>query len=133
MRTRLLDIQKDKERSENARRLREEKKFAHKAQAAALQQKQQNKKRLADAVKSHRKGMKAELQSMLSNAADLEDDEVGSRALTQPPLARPHRTGKEQDEQSAAQQEVRLRRAKEALKDEQQGEVSNYWLDRTCF
>lgn len=75
VRQKLLDIQKDKERHENARRLREEKKFAQKSQTAALLQKQANKRKLAEAVKSHRKGMKAQLETMLNNASKLEDEE----------------------------------------------------------
>uniref|UniRef100_A0A1I7SVQ1 rRNA-processing protein EBP2 homolog n=1 Tax=Bursaphelenchus xylophilus TaxID=6326 RepID=A0A1I7SVQ1_BURXY len=79
VRERILEIQKDKERSENAKRLREEKKFAQKAQASALQQKQDNKRKLAEAVKKHRKGMKAQLETMLSNASNLQDEEEHER------------------------------------------------------
>ncbi|CAD5211484.1 unnamed protein product [Bursaphelenchus okinawaensis] len=79
VRERIVEIQKDKEKSENARRLREEKKFAQKAQTAALQQKQENKRKLADAVKKHRKGMKAQLETMLSNASHIHNEEERER------------------------------------------------------
>jgi rRNA-processing protein EBP2 len=68
----LLDIQKDKDKSEAARRLRYEKKFALKVQNAALEQKQKNKRKLFEAVKNHRKGMKEQLETMLDNASELQ-------------------------------------------------------------
>jgi hypothetical protein len=76
----LLDVQKDKERSENSRRLRTEKKFALKTQRAALEQKQQNKRKLVEAVKNHRKGMKEQLETMLDQASEFRDmNEDGGR------------------------------------------------------
>lgn len=66
-------MQKDKEKSESAKRLREEKKFSLKAQRAALEQKQKNKRKLVEAVKNHRKGMKDQLETMLDNAAELQE------------------------------------------------------------
>ncbi|KAH7727437.1 putative rRNA processing protein EBP2 [Aphelenchoides avenae] len=82
VRRRLLEVQKDKDKRENARRLREEKRFGIKAQKAALQQKSTQKRKLMEAVKKHRKGMKAQLETMLNNASKLqaeEDDEGPSQ------------------------------------------------------
>ncbi|KAI6184166.1 hypothetical protein M3Y97_00567200 [Aphelenchoides bicaudatus] len=73
VRRHLIDVQKDKERSEKARRLRTEKKFALKTQHAALEQKQKNKRKLVEAVKNHRKGMKEQLETMLDQASEFRD------------------------------------------------------------
>uniref|UniRef100_A0AC35UEA3 rRNA-processing protein EBP2 n=1 Tax=Rhabditophanes sp. KR3021 TaxID=114890 RepID=A0AC35UEA3_9BILA len=71
IRTRLLDMQKGKERQETIRRLREEKKFAVKVQKKSLVDKQKEKKKFNDAVKKHKKGMKGQLEAMLNNAEKL--------------------------------------------------------------
>uniref|UniRef100_A0A0N4ZQ43 rRNA-processing protein EBP2 n=1 Tax=Parastrongyloides trichosuri TaxID=131310 RepID=A0A0N4ZQ43_PARTI len=68
---RLTSIQKDKERHETIRRLREEKKFAVKIQKKQLVEKQKEKKKFMDAVKKHKKGMKGQLEAMLNNANKL--------------------------------------------------------------
>ncbi|KAI6239295.1 hypothetical protein M3Y99_00604500 [Aphelenchoides fujianensis] len=73
VRQRLLDIQKDKERSESAKRQRDERKFAAQTKIAAVEQKQQTKRKLMEAVKQHRKGMKSQLETMLDNAAEFND------------------------------------------------------------
>ncbi|KAI6223011.1 hypothetical protein M3Y99_01473800 [Aphelenchoides fujianensis] len=76
VRQRLLDIQKDKERSESAKRQRDERKFAAQTKIAAVEQKQQTKRKLMEAVKQHRKGMKSQLETMLDNAAEFNDHGV---------------------------------------------------------
>ena len=75
MRHKLLTIQKEKERRENVRRLREEKKFAAKVQKAELERKKTEKKKLMEAVKKHHKGMKSQLERMLNNATKIEAEE----------------------------------------------------------
>jgi rRNA-processing protein EBP2 len=75
VRRRLIEIQKEKERGESAKRLRDEKRFAIKAQRAALEKKNLQKRKLMEAVKKHRKGMKAQLETMLSNATKLQTEE----------------------------------------------------------
>ncbi|KAI6202240.1 hypothetical protein M3Y96_00927300 [Aphelenchoides besseyi] len=73
VRQRLLNIQKEKEQSENARRIREERKFSAKAKTASVHQKHENKRKLMEAVKNHRKGIKSQLETMLDNAAEFND------------------------------------------------------------
>lgn len=82
MRRHLLGIQKDKDRLDNARRLRDEKKFSVKAQRASLEQKHKNKRKLIEAVRNHRKGMKEQLETMLDHAQDFNemDEDDGPKA-----------------------------------------------------
>lgn len=75
VRERILQIQKDKELRESKRRLREEKRFAVKVQAANEERKRKEKRNLMEAVKKHRKGMKAQLEMMLNNAATLQSSD----------------------------------------------------------
>ena len=76
VRKRLLKLQEGKERQEAIRRMREEKKFASKVQKQALQNKSNEKKKLMDAVKKHKKGMKQQLEDMLSNVKRYNLDKV---------------------------------------------------------
>uniref|UniRef100_A0A914ZPR8 Uncharacterized protein n=1 Tax=Parascaris univalens TaxID=6257 RepID=A0A914ZPR8_PARUN len=76
VRKRMLDLQQGKERQEAIRRLREEKKFAAKAQKEVLENRQIEKRKLLEAVKRHRKGMKSQLEDMLNNAKRLQRDEA---------------------------------------------------------
>ncbi|KAI6215770.1 hypothetical protein M3Y94_00423700 [Aphelenchoides besseyi] len=73
VRQRLVNIQKEKEQTENARRIREERKFSAQAKTASVHQKHENKRKLMEAVKNHRKGMKSQLETMLDNAAEFND------------------------------------------------------------
>lgn len=57
-----------KQRQEAVRRLRDEKKFASKVQKEVIDNRQDEKRKLFEAVKKHRKGMKAQLDQMLDNA-----------------------------------------------------------------
>lgn len=63
----LLLKQKEQERRETVRRIRNEKKFAGKVQKQVELQKAAEKRKLADAVKKHKKGMKGQLESILSS------------------------------------------------------------------
>ncbi|KAK6025668.1 eukaryotic rRNA processing protein EBP2, partial [Ostertagia ostertagi] len=67
VRKRLLKIQEGKERQEAIRRMREEKKYASKVQKEVLEKRNSEKKQLMEAVKKHKKGMKQQLEDMLSN------------------------------------------------------------------
>ncbi|KAE9551713.1 hypothetical protein FO519_005077 [Halicephalobus sp. NKZ332] len=69
----LLDKQKEQERRENVRRIRNEKKFAVKVQKEVEQKKIAEKRKFTEAVKKHKKGMKGQLETMLNNASRLED------------------------------------------------------------
>uniref|UniRef100_A0A915DT03 Uncharacterized protein n=1 Tax=Ditylenchus dipsaci TaxID=166011 RepID=A0A915DT03_9BILA len=77
VRRRLLDIQKTGEKRDAKKRLREQKKFATKVQHASKEKKHKEKRVLMEAVKKHRKGMKAQLETMLNNASSLAADEDG--------------------------------------------------------
>lgn len=81
VRTKLLDVQKAKEESEKKRRLREEKRFALKVQTAAEERKRKDKSRVLEAVKKHRKGMKAQLENMLNNAKYDDDVSLNLRSV----------------------------------------------------
>ncbi|VDO80635.1 unnamed protein product [Heligmosomoides polygyrus] len=79
VRKRLLKIQEGKERQEAIRRMREEKKYASKVQKDVLDKRQSEKKQLMEAVKKHKKGMKQQLEDMLSNVKRMgldQDDEA---------------------------------------------------------
>ncbi|KAK6732369.1 hypothetical protein RB195_016635 [Necator americanus] len=79
VRKRLLKIQEGKERQEAIRRMREEKKYAAKVQKEVLEKRNSEKKLLMEAVKKHKKGMKQQLEDMLSNVKRMgldQDDEV---------------------------------------------------------
>ena len=69
----LLERQKEKERRETVRRIRNEKKFAVKVQKEVELQKVTEKRKFTEAVKKHKKGMKGQLETMLNNASRLED------------------------------------------------------------
>uniref|UniRef100_A0A0N5AQ05 rRNA-processing protein EBP2 homolog n=1 Tax=Syphacia muris TaxID=451379 RepID=A0A0N5AQ05_9BILA len=83
VRKRLLDIKQGKERQEAIKRMREEKKFAVKVQKDVLQKRQTEKRKLMEAVKKHKKGMKAELDQMLNNAKRLQEEEDFDSKLPQ--------------------------------------------------
>nr|CAD2185202.1 unnamed protein product [Meloidogyne enterolobii] len=67
IRRKILETKNIKERKENARRLRDEKKFARKVQKTREEQKLRAKKKLLDATKKHREGNKAPLEEILKN------------------------------------------------------------------
>uniref|UniRef100_A0A0N4YW81 Probable rRNA-processing protein EBP2 homolog (inferred by orthology to a C. elegans protein) n=1 Tax=Nippostrongylus brasiliensis TaxID=27835 RepID=A0A0N4YW81_NIPBR len=71
VRKRLLKIQEGKERQEAIRRMREEKKYASKVQKEVLDKRTNEKKQLMEAVKKHKKGMKQQLEDMLSNTHNI--------------------------------------------------------------
>ncbi|VDM68389.1 unnamed protein product [Strongylus vulgaris] len=73
VRKRLLKIQEGKERQEAIRRMREEKKYASKE---VLEKRISEKKQLMEAVKKHKKGMKQQLEDMLSNVKRMGLDQV---------------------------------------------------------
>jgi hypothetical protein len=79
VRAKLIEVQQKTQRIEAIRRVRTEKKFAGKVQKEAVANKQSEKRQLNEAVKKHRKGMKAQLEQMLSNAQAIHDhdEEVG--------------------------------------------------------
>ncbi|VDO21088.1 unnamed protein product [Haemonchus placei] len=76
VRKRLLKIQEDKERQEAIRRMREERKYASKVQKEVLEKRNSEKKQLMEAVKKHKKGMKQQLEDMLSNVKRMGLDQV---------------------------------------------------------
>ncbi|KAK6049146.1 hypothetical protein COOONC_13349, partial [Cooperia oncophora] len=76
VRKRLLKIQEGKERQEAIRRMREEKKYASKVQKEVLEKRSSEKKQLMEAVKKHKKGMKQQLEDMLSNVKRMGLDQV---------------------------------------------------------
>uniref|UniRef100_A0A0R3RR74 rRNA-processing protein EBP2 homolog n=1 Tax=Elaeophora elaphi TaxID=1147741 RepID=A0A0R3RR74_9BILA len=77
IRQRMAEVEESKQKLEAIRRIREEKKFAAKVQKKVLERKQSEKKSLAEAVKKHRKGVKAHLDSLLNNTKRMQDTEVG--------------------------------------------------------
>uniref|UniRef100_A0AC34GTM5 rRNA-processing protein EBP2 n=1 Tax=Panagrolaimus sp. ES5 TaxID=591445 RepID=A0AC34GTM5_9BILA len=83
----LLNKQKEKDRRDTVRRLRTEKKFASKVQKETEQQQRSDKRKFLEAVKKHRKGMKGQLETMLSNARSMDMDENDG------PASNPHRGG----------------------------------------
>jgi rRNA-processing protein EBP2 len=85
----LLNKQKEKDRRDTVRRLRTEKKFATKVQKETEQQQRTDKRKFLEAVKKHRKGMKGQLETMLSNARSMDMDENDGG----PSAERPQRGG----------------------------------------
>jgi len=67
IREKLVSVQMAKERSEHARKLREERKFAVQIQKDVLKERQAEKKMLLEAVKKHKKGFKDQLKDVLEN------------------------------------------------------------------
>jgi len=65
VREKLLSVQQTKFRSDAARKLRDQKKFAVKVQREVQLQKQKEKKQLNDAVKKHKHGLTDQLESIL--------------------------------------------------------------------
>lgn len=76
VRTVLQGQQKQKERRETVKRLRNEKKFATKVQKETEQQQRTEKRKFLEAVKKHRKGMKGQLETMLNNAKTYGEDDI---------------------------------------------------------
>ncbi|KAL7079772.1 hypothetical protein ACQ4LE_001174 [Meloidogyne hapla] len=68
IRRKILQTKNIKERKENAKRLRDEKKFARKVQKTREEQKLKTKKKLLDATKKHKKGNKEPLEEILKNS-----------------------------------------------------------------
>uniref|UniRef100_A0AC34QCF5 rRNA processing protein EBP2 n=1 Tax=Panagrolaimus sp. JU765 TaxID=591449 RepID=A0AC34QCF5_9BILA len=83
----LIDKQKETERREMVRRIRNEKKFSVKVQKEVEQRKIAEKRKFTDAVKKAKKGMKGQLEQMLNNASKLQ--EYDDEAETQPARKRP--------------------------------------------
>ena len=71
----LQSKKKEVDRRETVRRLRTEKKFATKVQKETEKNQRTEKRKFLEAVKKHRKGMKGQLDTMLSNARSMEMDE----------------------------------------------------------
>jgi len=67
VREKLVSVQAAKERSEMARKLRQERKFAVQIQRDVLKERQSEKKMLSEAVKKHKKGFKDQLRDVLEN------------------------------------------------------------------
>lgn len=76
VRKRLNEIKKLNDKKANTRRLRDEKKFAVQVQKVQKERKLKEKKVFLEAVKKHRKGMKAQLETMLNNAEALQAEQV---------------------------------------------------------
>uniref|UniRef100_A0A915KIQ3 rRNA-processing protein EBP2 n=1 Tax=Romanomermis culicivorax TaxID=13658 RepID=A0A915KIQ3_ROMCU len=72
VRSNLLNLQVSKQKSEAARRFREEKKFAVRIQKEVVSERQQEKKMLSDAVRKHKKGMKDQFERIIGENADPE-------------------------------------------------------------
>jgi rRNA-processing protein EBP2 len=79
----LQNKQKEKDRRETVRRIRTEKKFATKVQKETEQQQRSEKRKFLEAVKKHRKGMKGQLETMLSNAKSMDMDADGESSAPQ--------------------------------------------------
>ncbi|CAJ0581590.1 unnamed protein product, partial [Mesorhabditis spiculigera] len=84
VRKRLVDAQQVKERQEAIRTMREEKKYASKTNKAVLEARQKDKKVFMETLKKHRKGMKQQLDDMLSNAKKIQfdDDDDDKRVMS---------------------------------------------------
>jgi len=67
VRQKLIVVQTAKERSELARKLRDERKFAVQIQRDVMKERQSEKKMLMEAVKKHKKGFKDQLDDVLNN------------------------------------------------------------------
>jgi len=67
VRGKLLDMQTSKEKSEAARRIREERKFATRIQKDVTLERQKDKKVLSDAVKKHKKGLKDQFEKIIGD------------------------------------------------------------------
>ncbi|CAJ0963421.1 unnamed protein product, partial [Mesorhabditis belari] len=76
VRKRLLETQEIKDRQEAIRAIRKEKKFATKTKNEVVDARQKEKKLFLETIKKHRKGMKQQLDDMLSNAKRLQVDEA---------------------------------------------------------
>lgn len=70
------EIKKVNDKKATSRRLRDEKKFAMRVQKVQKERKMKEKKVFLEAVKKHRKGMKAQLETMLNNANTLQAEQV---------------------------------------------------------